>query len=865
MHKLLAKTHQNKIGSLKINDNTYTDTENDILNVLASTHFPGSKVSGVQVNDDLNNKQDYKITNLNESENIFTEEAIKWAINDFEPFKAAGKDEIFPALLQNGLTFLSRPLKNIFIKSHAMGYIPKIWNEVKVIFIPKAGRRPSEDPKSYRPISLSSVMLKIMEKILDRHIRENILKANPLSRHQYAYQTGKSTEAALKTLVEKIKKSFNDKQVCLGGFLDIMGAFDHTSFESICRNLYRKGVDANTCKWVKSMLTERNITMTLGNESISIKVEKGTPQGSVISPLLWCLVVDELIIELNHLPGIYAQGYADDIVILCISNDCKVNQGLKKTSLVSNTMQIALNKTEMWCKKENLLVNPDKTSMIMFTKKHEDSSNFNKNKMFGKELSFVNEVKYLGVILDRKLTWNIHLDRQIERATNSLWICRKLLGKQWGLKPKLALWIYTAMVRPIISYASIVWWEKAMQTTAQSKLNQLQRLACLTTLGGTNSKPILAMELLLDLPPLHLFIQNTAMSALSRYKISNIQVIRNIDDRNLFSKYKNNSDIITAINNPDHMIKEFNFNFPFEVDFPSREDWENIVCEDSDDREIWYTDGSLTSNGTGCGIYSKKDDTKVSISMEDFNSVFQAEVFAIQKCTSILLQKNTTNKKVIIHSDSQAALKAIRSNVITSKVVKETVNGLKNLSANNKVNLRWIPAHSGYEGNEIADECAKKGTLTRMKRSRNIKVGAPLSRIKECLKKDMYKRASDNWHTSKIRLIHSRDFIVDYNTKRSKELLSLSRKKTSLLADFLTGHAPTRYMLSKKRLYNGNTSCRFCEETEETAHHLLCDCVRFSALRRLHINSDPGIVYPYDYYLTDIKNIFKFVKELKVS
>jgi hypothetical protein len=129
----------------------------------------------------------------------------------------------------------------------------------------------------------------------------------------------------------------------------------------------------------------------------------------------------------------------------------------------------------------------------------------------------------------------------------------------------------------------------------------------------------------------------------------------------------------------------------------------------------------------------------------------------------------------------------------------------------------------------------------------------------------MFKRASDNWHSSKIKITHSRDFIVDYNTRRSKELLSLSRKKTSLITDFLTGHAHTRYMLSKKRLYNGNTSCRFCEEAEETALHLLCDCVRFSALRRLHINSNPGEVYPYDYFLTNIKDIYKFIKRFKLS
>jgi hypothetical protein len=133
---------------------------------------------------------------------------------------------------------------------------------------------------------------------------------------------------------------------------------------------------------------------------------------------------------------------------------------------------------EDWCNVEGLRVNPQKTALIPFTYKSRDR-NITKPTLFGERLTLLREVKYLGVILDDKLTWNQHIDSKLNRAKLCKATCRRSFGKKWGLKPSMVIWLYAMVVRPFITYAATVWWPKTEQTTVRTKLNSLQRLVCL--------------------------------------------------------------------------------------------------------------------------------------------------------------------------------------------------------------------------------------------------------------------------------------------------------------------------------------------------------------------------------------------------
>ena len=182
-----------------------------------------------------------------------------------------------------------------------------------MVFIPKPGK-PLSQAKSLRPISLMPLILKTLEKLLDRHIKDGVLVERPLHQNQFAYRAGMSTETALFQAVHRLEKSLNHKEIALGAFLDIEGAFDNTSFSAITAARERR-LEETCCRWVRSMLERRLVHTSIMGSSLTAKVVGGCPQGGVLSPLLWNLDVDRLLTITNDL-GFSTFGYVDDTVII---------------------------------------------------------------------------------------------------------------------------------------------------------------------------------------------------------------------------------------------------------------------------------------------------------------------------------------------------------------------------------------------------------------------------------------------------------------------------------------------------------------------------------------------------------------------
>jgi hypothetical protein len=122
-------------------------------------------------------------------------------------------------------------------------------------------------------------VLKILEKIMDRHIRDMLESDAPLHRNQFAYQPGKSTETALYQLVTRIEKTLDTKGIALGAFLDIEGTFDNTSYLSIIRSAQRKGINDTLCRWIDATLNGGKMMTTLFEETVEVLVGGGCPLG----------------------------------------------------------------------------------------------------------------------------------------------------------------------------------------------------------------------------------------------------------------------------------------------------------------------------------------------------------------------------------------------------------------------------------------------------------------------------------------------------------------------------------------------------------------------------------------------------------
>lgn len=93
-------------------------------------------------------------------------------------------------------------------------------------------------------------------------------------------------------------------------------------------------------------------------------------------------------------------------------------------------------------------------------------------------------VKCLGVTLSQNLNWKDHVKYRLDKCIKVFWQCRKIIGKKWGLRPYNILWLYKAIVRPMLVYGSFVWWEVTKTVTVNRQLDHLQRVACLAITGG---------------------------------------------------------------------------------------------------------------------------------------------------------------------------------------------------------------------------------------------------------------------------------------------------------------------------------------------------------------------------------------------
>ena len=384
-------------------------------------------------------------------------------INHLKVNKSPGPDGIPPKVIKVAGKYIVSVLTHIYNLTIDTGEYPDLLKISKVIALYKKGSKLITE--NYRPISLLNIFDKILEKLLYKRLVSFLNIYDALFQFQFGFREGYSTTLALTEITDKIKFAIDNNEYVVGVFLDLCKAFDTVDHSILLQKLKYYGIRGKPHSLLSSYLNNRSqFTVINDVQSDTMPVSFGVPQGSVLGPLLFLIYINDIR---YCIPEEHIRLFADDTGIFVVG---------KTLNSTIAAMQHLLNLLEKWFESNKLTISVPKCAVVIFHGKNKIlPANLPVLYLNGTEIHRVSSFKYIGVILDEKLTWEPHVNHICTRLNRYFGIFYHIRNK---IPQQMARQLYFSTVFPHVNYAMEVYGSCALKLTQrlQSKQNQLLKV-----------------------------------------------------------------------------------------------------------------------------------------------------------------------------------------------------------------------------------------------------------------------------------------------------------------------------------------------------------------------------------------------------
>ena len=370
-----------------------------------------------------------------------------------------GWDEIGTRMIKDVTDYLLMPLAYVFNLSLSCGVFPAELKVAKVIPLHKGDSK--HILSNYRPVSVLPFFSKILEKIMYSRLISFINKHNILYKLQFGFREDHSTGMALTLLVDKVASALEKGECVLGVFLDFSKAFDCLNHNILFQKLNHYGVRGTALSWFQSYLSDRKQYVYYDGVSSECKnIVCGVPQGSILGPILFLLYINDIV------------NVSDKLFPLLYADDTNVFLNGKNVNKMIETMNSELEKIVVWLKINKLKLNVKKTHYMVFSSGRKSYHIDNPLFIDNEEVKGVSHTKFLGVIIDKFLSWDFHLDYIKNKIAKGLGIICK--ARKY-LNMNCLRTLYYSFIYPYMNYCIEVWGSAG--STRIERLVKLQKKA----------------------------------------------------------------------------------------------------------------------------------------------------------------------------------------------------------------------------------------------------------------------------------------------------------------------------------------------------------------------------------------------------